>query len=455
MATSTDPSFPYIDTSIPTLGRCDIPSPLPGASTFEENPSIVLNVDEPLTGGLTKPRPLTFEMAGPRRHLYFDPCNTRCAVVTCGGLCPGINDVIRAIVMTACDSYNIPSVLGIRYGLQGFNPASGYGIEELTVERVRHIHEFGGSILGSSYGYGDQTTADIVNTLERLNINVLFIIGGDGSMRNAAEIQHEVTRRGRKLSVIGFPRTIDNDISFIPRSFGFETAVSKATEAIRCAYTEASSLPNGIGIVKLMGRKSGFIAANAALTFRNVNFVLVPEIPFTLEGEHGLLPALERCIRERGEAVIVLAEGAGQEVLAEAEGHDAATSCSMGDILELVRKASKNYLESRGVECNIKCIDPSYMIRSVPASANDRRYCGFLGQHGVHAAMAGKTGMAVAKLRDKFVYLPLQLVTRRRTMTRHSDLWRSVLEMTGQGESMGMSGESLAPASTHPAEKAE
>ena len=435
MADSNEATPVFIDTTIPTLGKCDIPSPLPGASAFAENPNIVLNIDELLTGGMSGPQPLSFEMAGPRRNLYFDPRNTRCAIVTCGGLCPGINDVIRAIVMTASQVYNIPSVLGVRFGFQGFLNASDeeLGVVELTPDRVCHIHEFGGSILGSTYGYGGQTPKDIVNALERLNVNVLFAIGGDGTMHNALELQQEVARRGRKLSIIGFPRTIDNDIAFIPQSFGFETAVSKATEAIRCAYTEASSLPNGIGIVKIMGRQSGFIAANAALTFRNVNFVLVPEVPFSITGEKGIVPAVEQVLRQHGEAVIVVAEGVGPNVV------DGPYPQDYGDgVVNAIRSAIKKHMAAKGIDCTIKYIDPSYMIRAVPAAANDRRYCGFLGQHGVHAAMAGKTGMAVAKMRDKFVHLPLDLVTRRRRLSTSSDLWRSVLEMTGQGDSMGM-----------------
>ncbi len=426
------------DTRIPVLGKAEIPSPLPGASAFGEDPSAVLSVDEELVDEFSAPRPLSFELAGPRRNLYFDPSKTKCAIVTCGGLCPGINDVIRAIVMTAYQAYNLPSVLGIRYGLQGFIPSYKFDVEELTVSRVRHIHEFGGTILGTSRG--PQNPEEIANALERLNINLLFVIGGDGTMKAAAAIQREVARRNRKIAVIGIPKTIDNDINFIPQSFGFETAVDKASDAVRCAYTEAASVSNGIGIVKLMGRESGFIAANAALALREVTFVLVPEVPFALEGKHGLLPAIEYRLKQQGHAVIAVAEGAGQDLLATESGCDASGNRRLGDIAHLLMRAIDGYLTQRGIQYHFKYIDPSYMIRSVPANANDRLYCGFLGQHAVHAAMAGKTGMVVAKLMGKFVHLPLALVTRkRRTMSTRSDLWRSVLESTGQGEVMGTS----------------
>lgn len=426
---------PLYDTRIPVLGKAEIPSPLPGTFAFGENPTAVLNIDEELVDEFSTPQPITFELAGPRQKIYFDPCTTKCAIVTCGGLCPGINDVIRAIVMTASQAYNLPSVLGIHYGLQGFIPSYHFDPEELTVQSVSHIHEFGGTILGTSRG--PQKPEEIVNTLERLNVNVLFIIGGDGTMKAAASIQQEIARRHRKISVIGIPKTIDNDINFIPQSFGFETAVDKASDAVRCAHTEAASISNGIGIVKLMGRESGFITANAALTLREVAFVLVPEVPFSLEGTNGLLPALEYRLKQQGHAVIAVAEGAGQNLLATSFDCDASGNRHLGDIAQLLMQSIATYLSQRAIPYHFKYIDPSYMIRSIPANASDRLYCGFLGQHAVHAAMAGKTGMVVAKLMGKFVHLPLALVTRkRRTMNTHSDLWRSVLESTGQGEMM-------------------
>ena len=283
------------DTRIPCLGTPEIESPLSYLPTAGERRA-VFNVDEALIEAFTEPQPLSFEVAGPRRRLYFDPSKTKCAIVTCGGLCPGINDVIRAIVMTAHTAYGVPSVLGIRYGLQGFIPSCRYGVRELPPGAVEGIHEFGGTILGTSRG--PQPSSEIVAALERLNVSALFIIGGDGTMKAAASIQREVARRGMRIAVIGIPKTIDNDINFVPQSFGFDTAVDKATEAIGCAHVESLGTPNGIGLVKLMGRESGFIAAQAALALREANFVLIPEAPFQLHGEGGLLPALERRLKE-------------------------------------------------------------------------------------------------------------------------------------------------------------
>ena len=394
-------------------------------------------VDEELSEEVNAPFSVCLEAAGPRKKLYFDTTRAKCAIVTCGGLCPGINDVIRAIVMEAFHAYNVPSILGIPYGLEGFIPKYGHVPVELTPSSVSDIHRFGGTMLGSSRG--PQSPEEIVDTLERSNVNVLFVIGGDGTMKAALAISGEVQSRGLKISVIGIPKTIDNDINFIPQSFGFETAAFKATEAIECAHTEACGVPNGIGLVKLMGRESGFIAARAALALKEVNFVLIPEAPFAFEGEGGLLPALEERLRSRGHAVIVAAEGAGQHLMESHNGKDASGNPVLGDVADLLRKNISDYLGKRGIDHSMKYIDPSYIIRSIPANANDKVYCGFLGQYAVHAAMAGRTDMVVGKIQDRYVHLPLELVTRkRRKLNIYSDLWRAVLESTGQGMLKGM-----------------
>ena len=274
-----------IATDIRLLGPAKLDSPLPFRAWADDR-RIPIYVDRELCDDFDDPVCLCFEAAGPRRKLYFDPRRAKCAIVTCGGLCPGLNDVIRSIVLEAYHAYDVPSVLGIRYGLEGFISRYGHAVAELTPQRVSDIHRFGGTILGTSRG--PQSPEEIVDMLERNNVNILFVIGGDGSMKAAQAIATEVSARNLKLSVIGIPKTIDNDINFIAQSFGFETAVAKATEAIQCAHTEACGVHNGVGLVKLMGRESGFIAARAALALKEVNFVLVPEAPFRLEGEGGL-----------------------------------------------------------------------------------------------------------------------------------------------------------------------
>jgi 6-phosphofructokinase 1 len=378
---------------------------------------------------------LPFEEAGPREKVYFDPPKTKCALVTCGGLCPGLNDVIRSIVMEAHHHYNVAATIGIRYGLQGFIPKYGHDIMELTPKSVTSIHEFGGTILASSRG--PQSPDEIVDALERMNINILFMIGGDGTMQAAKILNQTIGERNLKVSVIGIPKTIDNDIHFVSKSFGFDSAVAKATEAIRCAHVEAQGAPYGIGLVKLMGRESGFIAAEATLALKDVNFVLIPEESFDLEGDNGFLKALEHRLLMRKHAVVVVAEGAGQNLCNTNKRKDASGNPILGDICDILRSEIQAYFEKKEIPITMKYIDPSYIIRSIPANAHDRVYCGFLGQHAVHAGMAGKTNMVVTRLQDRYVYLPLNLVTqKRRTLNTQSMYWRSVLESTGQPQYM-------------------
>lgn len=425
-----------MDTAIAELGPRKLDSTLP-YHLFADGRRIELYLDREHAEEIRTPLLVKFEAAGPRKKLYFDSSRAKCAIVTCGGLCPGINDVIRALVMEAHHHYNVPAILGIRYGLEGFISKYRHEVLELTPDMVSDRHLYGGTMLGSSRG--PQPAEEIVDSLERMNISCLFVIGGDGTMKAASSIVREARSRNLRISVIGIPKTIDNDINFIPQSFGFESAVDKATEAIQCAHTEAEGAHNGIGLVKLMGRESGFIAAQATLSLKEVNFVLVPETPFTLDGPGGLLAALEQRLLSRRHAVVVAAEGAGQHLLRKNTATDASGNVLLGDILGLLKDAIQRHLKAKGIPHTLKIIDPSYIIRSVPANANDRVYCGFLGQHAVHAAMAGKTDMVVAKIMDRYVHVPLDLIIRkRRRLNIHSDFWRAVLESTGQGRLDGM-----------------
>lgn len=423
---------PLYNTAIDSLGPAKIPTTICSSSYVdEESPLTLMMTAEELSELGSGSLPMEFEKAGPREQLFFDPSKTKCAIVTCGGLCPGLNDVIRSIVINGHYHYGIRTMVGIRNGLQGFIPQYGYDTMELTLERVSSIHQFGGTILGTSRG--QQDPEEIVDSLERMNISILFVIGGDGTMRAAKMIVNEVEKRGSKIAVIGIPKTIDNDINFITRSFGFDTAVEKAAEAIQCAHVEASGVPNGVGLVKLMGREAGFIAAQATLALQEVNFLLVPEQPFTLDGPGGLLPAIEKRLAERDHVLIVCAEGAGQELIDEKESDSDYGNPQLGDICGLLLRTMKIYFKERKHQISMKYIDPSYIIRSVPANAGDRVYCGFLGQHAVHAAMAGKTGMVVTQLKSSMVHLPLDLVVaKQRNLNIQSDYWRAVMETTGQ-----------------------
>lgn len=421
-----------MDTTIESLGEARIDSPLRNLQFVTDDTRVLMNssadqFEQHLRDGSV---PVSFQKAGPSRKIYFDPSKLKCALVTCGGLCPGLNDVIRSVVLTLYHAYGVRNILGIRYGLQGFIPQHGHSVMELLPDSVSEINEVGGTILSSSRG--PQDIELIVDALERMNVGILFAIGGDGTFRAAAQIAEEVHKRRDRISVVGIPKTIDNDINLLSRSFGFNTAVSRASEAISSAHVEATGFPNGIGVVKLMGRHSGFIAATAALAKRNANFVLIPESDFDLDGPHGLLAVLEKRLHDRKHAVLVVAEGAGQDYCA-IEGYDESGNRRLGDIGIFLRDRISAYFKEKGIELNLKYIDPSYMIRSVAATANDSVFCGFLGQNAVHAGMAGKTNMVVGARNDEFVYIPFSLVIGgRKHVDLEGKLWSSVLEATGQ-----------------------
>ncbi len=437
--------YEHFDTTISSLGEPKVDSPIKSIPLFTRDGKLVeksfvsdnekvlvydtLDYLESLPPGV---KPLTFEVAGPRAKIFFDPSKVHCAIATCGGLCPGTNDVIRAIVLELHHLYKVRHIYGVRYGFQGFIPKYGHDLMRLTPEEVVNIHNYGGTILSSSRG--GQDIGEIVDALERLNISILFLIGGDGTLRAANLICEEIAVRELKKSVIVIPKTIDNDIPLVARSFGFDTAVEMATEAIRAAHTEALGAPNGIGLVKLMGRYAGFVAANACLALREVNFVLIPESDFDMDGEMGLLACLEERLKSRGHAVILVAEGAGQKFFKQEElPRDASGNIKPGDIGLFLSNRIKEYLTSKNMEVNLKYIDPSYMIRSMPANYNDRIYCGFLGQNAVHAGMAGKTAMLVSRWHSHYVHVPIKAtVGKSKEVDLDSPLWRSVLESTGQ-----------------------
>ena len=434
--------FSDANTEIQSLGEPKVTSPIiaevDGTSpkifkTDEDRILIDVNatdINKIFKEGHTPP---SFELAGPRKKIFFDPSKLKCAVVTCGGLCPGLNNVIRALVLELYYRYQVRHIYGIRYGLQGFIPEYRHDLVELSPDRVVHIHEMGGSILGSSRG--PQDIEAVVDCLERLNIGILFMVGGDGTLKAATSIVEEINRRGAKIGVIGIPKTIDNDIHMVSKSFGFDTAVDIATEAIKGAHKEAEGYPNGIGLIKLMGRHSGFIAATAALAQQDVNFVLIPEIDFELEGENGLLTKLEKRLKSRKHAVILVAEGAGQCFFEQAQKqYDPSGNVKLYDIGLYLKERIQEYFKDRNMEISLKYIDPSYMVRSLPANANDHVYCSFLGRDAVHAGMAGKTNMIIGFWNNFFVHVPMPLTAgERKNVDPHGKIWQTVLESTGQG----------------------
>ncbi len=427
-----------IDTEIASLGKAGIASPLlsgTSQSFIGDEDRVLVNIHASDIANIInkKKAPPTFELAGPREKIYFDPSKLRCALVTCGGLCPGLNDIIRSIVLELYHHYGVRNIYGMRYGLQGFIPKYGHEVIDLEPSAVTSILDRGGSILGSSRG--PQDIGDIIDCLERMNIGILFMIGGDGTLRAAVKIADAILERQLKISVVGIPKTIDNDIYLIARSFGFDTAVDVSTQAIIGAHNEAAGYPNGIGLIKLMGRHSGFIASTASLAQPDVNFVLIPEVDFDLEGPHGFLAALEKRLEHRGHAVIVVAEGAGQKFFENLpEERDESGNLRLNDIGIYIKNKINQHFKSKGVEINIKYIDPSYMIRSLPANANDSVFCGFLGRSAVHAGMAGKTKLVIGRWNNHFVHIPMEAATsQRKQVTPKGELWSAVLAATGQG----------------------
>ena len=428
-------------TKISTLGEAKIPTPVQKRKDGTEDISfvsdesrVIIEVDDSrIRQMLKKSQPLpSFELAGPRRHIFFDPSKLKCALVTCGGLCPGLNDIIRSIVLELHYGYGVNNIFGIRYGLQGFIAGFGHDLIDLTCEFVVNIHDRGGTVLGSSRG--PQDIDEIVDSMERMNIGLLFMIGGDGTLTAANRITARIADRGLKIGVVGVPKTIDNDIYMVSRSFGFDTAVDVATSAIISASNEAEGYPNGLGLLKLMGRHSGFIAATAVLAQQDVNFVLIPEIDFDLEGPKGLLNALEKRLADRKHAVIVVAEGAGQKFFENKKNErDASGNIKLKDIGIYLKEAINAHFTGKGLDISIKYIDPSYMIRSLPANANDRVFCNFLGRNSVHAGMSGRTDMLIGHWNNQFVHVPMKLIAdKRKKVNPRGSLWRSTLEATGQ-----------------------
>ncbi len=430
------------DLQVSTLGEPTLPSPLApyiaGRATNEyyvgETDRILFDDTVQLieSRGVPLSQLPTFETGGPRQRLFFDSATTRVGIVTCGGLCPGLNDVIRALVLELHTHYGVRDVLGFRNGYAGMVADSGLEPMVLTADSVARINERGGTILGSSRGAQDPVA--IVDRLVELAVDIVFVIGGDGSMRGAHNISLEIARRSTRIAVVGVPKTIDNDIPHIGQSFGFSTAFGKAAESIKSARVEVEAALGGVGIVEVMGRHAGFIACYAALANHDADFVLIPEVDFTLDGENGLLAALRRRVAEKGSAVIVLAEGAGHHLLQASSTTDASGNAVLGDIAGHLRDAITKDFANESRPLTMRYFNPGYAIRSVPADPSDSVYCARLAQTAVHAAMSGRTDMVVGRRRHRFVHVPIPLVTQEGShrVSPDGDLWLSVLESTAQ-----------------------
>ncbi|KAK2969919.1 hypothetical protein RJ640_000532 [Escallonia rubra] len=377
------------------------------------------------------PRGTHFRRAGARQRVYFESEEVKACIVTCGSLCPGINTVIREIVCGLYNMYGVKRVWGIYGGYKGFHSRN---TTSLTPKAVNDIHKRGGTLLETSRGGHDARR--IVDSIQDRGINQVYIIGGDETHKGASEIFQEIRRRGLKVSVAGIPRSIDNDIPVIDRSFGFDTAVEEAQRAINSAHAEAESAANGIGVVKLMGRHSGFIAMYASLASRDVDCCLIPESPFYLEGPGGLFEYIGKRLRENGHMVIVIAEGAGRELhCKDAQFNnrqvDSRISEDVGFWMSAKIKDHFNRQNKMGI--SLKYIDPTYMIGAIPCNAADRVYCTLLAHSVVHGAMAGYTGFAVGPVNGRHAYIPLNRILEKQNKVVITDrMWARLLSSTNQ-----------------------
>lgn len=423
-----------INLGVQRLGPCRVSSPLPERVFLPDQDTVLVESSHARLWSLfqTGVLPSFFERAGPRARLFFEPRGLRAGIVTCGGLCPGLNDVIRACTLCLWHNYGVREIFGFKYGYEGLNPACGHEPLRLDPDLVDDIHQEGGTILGSSRG--PQPVEVMVEHLRKLGLNLLLTVGGDGTLKGAMALSKEIARRNLEIAIVGIPKTIDNDIELIEKTFGFETAVAEAREAVRAAHVEARGNPYGLGIVKLMGRESGFIAAYAALSNSEIDVALVPEVPFSLEGDSGLLRFLVERLRRRRHAVVVVAEGAGQDLLSEVNvERDASGNQKLKDIGPFLRDTLAVRLQALGIPVSVKYIDPSYMIRGAPAIADDSVYCLELAQNAVHAAMSGRTSMLVGRWNGQFTHVPIAAaVGRRKKIDPEGPLWESLCLGIGQ-----------------------
>ncbi|XP_022731635.1 ATP-dependent 6-phosphofructokinase 3-like [Durio zibethinus] len=425
---------PHLTDYLPDLPS--YPNPLQDNPAYSVVKQYFVNVDDTVTKKIVvhkdSPRGVHFRRAGPRQRVYFESDEVHACIVTCGGLCPGLNTVIREIVCGLYHMYGVRKILGIDGGYRGFYAKNTVN---LTPKVVDDIHKRGGTILGTSRGGHD--TLKIVDRIQDRGINQVYIIGGDGTQRGAALIFEEIRRRGLKVAVAGIPKTIDNDIPVIDKSFGFDTAVEEAQRAINAAHVEAESMENGIGLVKLMGRYSGFIAMHATLASRDVDCCLIPESPFYLEGSGGLYEYIEKQLKESGHMVIVIAEGAGQDLLSESlqsmVQQDASGNKLLPDVGLWISHRIKEHFAKKKMRINLKYIDPTYMIRAIPSIASDNVYCTLLAHSTVHGAMAGYTGFTVGPVNGRHAYIPFNRIIEEQNKVVITDrMWARLLSSTNQ-----------------------
>ncbi len=326
----------------------------------------------------------------------------RIGILTGGGDCPGLNAVIRAVVRCAVTHYDI-ECLGVVDSFNGL--IEGPAIIPLSWHRTKGLLFQGGTILGSTnkgdpFAYKvrvgeriveeDRSEAVMAN-VEKLELDGLIIIGGDGTM----EIASKFWKR-KKLKLVGVPKTIDNDIWGTDETFGFHTAVEIATDALARLQTTATS-HHRVMILETMGRNAGWIALHAGLA-SGADVILIPEIPFNLE-------AIVAKIKERSSlgsksTIVCVAEGAapigGQQVTREFVP-DSAEPIRLGGIAEWLSKELKGLIQT---ECRYTVL--GHIQRGGIPTGYDRILCTRLGTAAVHAFANGEYGKMVA-LRESVI----------------------------------------------------
>ncbi|CAD6240244.1 unnamed protein product [Miscanthus lutarioriparius] len=402
---------PHLTDYMPQLPT--YPNPLQDNPAYSVVKQYFVNPDDTVTQKIvvhkTSARGTHFRRAGPRQRVYFQSDEVNAAIVTCGGLCPGLNTVIRELVCGLYDMYGVTSVVGIEGGYKGFYSKNTV---PLTPKSVNDIHKRGGTILGTSRGGHD--TAKIVDCLQDRGINQVYIIGGDGTQKGASVIYEEVRRRGLKCSVVGIPKTIDNDIAVIDKSFGFDTAVEEAQ------------------------RRSMLLMLRLRVQRMALDCCLIPESPFYLERKGGLLEFIEKRLKDNGHMVIVVAEGAGQDLIAKSmnfmDTQDASGNKLLLDVgLWLSQKIKDHFKKKPSFPITLKYIDPTYMIRAVKSNASDNVYCTLLAHSALHGAMAGYTGFTVAPVNGRHAYIPFYRITEKQNKVVITDrMWARVLCSTNQ-----------------------
>ncbi len=417
--------YQIADLTISSLGDAAIPTNNPRKTFVTDETKVLFHTNT--TDIANFPDEPKFQAAGPRDNLFFDPKNVTAGIVTCGGLCPGLNDVIRTITLTLQWQYGVKNVLGFRYGYQGMSSNATEPPINLTADHVDNIHHTGGTILGSSRG--DQAPEDMTAALQKHNVNMIFTIGGDGTFKGAHELAQEIAKQNLQIAVIGIPKTIDNDICCCETTFGFNTAFEEARRSINSAHVEARAAYNGIGLVKLMGRDSGFITAAATLANSDVNFCLIPEVPIDLDD---LLDRMARRLDRKHHAVIVVAEGAGQQMMqTDNLQTDSSGNVKYADIGLFLKGKLNEHFKKIETPISIKYIDPSYNIRSCQANARDSILCLMLAENAVHAAMAGKTDMFIGFWNQNFTHVPFTAaIGKRKKIDLNSQFWQTIKAVT-------------------------